>query len=71
MRGAVLHGLFVSAVKEGVMRRSYGLVTAPVFRVGIHHADRRYIDFSGVARCRDVMDWIALRVSDFIGSTDA
>jgi hypothetical protein len=62
MRGAVMHGLGLNLVKERLMRRSYGVVTQPIFRPGVDPQDRRSVDVIGVARCRDVMDWYARKV---------
>jgi hypothetical protein len=65
MRGAVMHGLGLNLVKERLMRRSYGVVSQPIFRPGVDPQNRRFVDIVGVARCRDVMDWYARKVPNF------
>ena len=62
MRDPVMHGLGLNLVKERLMRRSYGVVTQPIFRPSVDPQDRRSVDIIGVARCRDVMDWYARKV---------
>lgn len=62
MQGAVLHGLGYNLVKERLIRRSYGVISAPEFVAGQHPEDRRYVDESGTARCRGVMEWFACKV---------
>ena len=61
MRGAVLHSLGLN-VKERIMRRSYGVIHIPVFIPGTHPERLKTHDISGVARCKDVMKWYALKV---------
>lgn len=62
MRGAVLNGLGLNLIKERLMRRSYGITSHPVFVEGEHPVKRRYVDIDGTVRCRDVMNWYAIKV---------
>lgn len=62
MRGAVLYGLGLNMVKERLMRRSYGVTSNPAFVANIHNPRRKFVDVDGVERCRDFMDWYAVKV---------
>jgi hypothetical protein len=65
MRGAVLHGLGLNLVKERLMRRSYGVTSRPVFVPGRHPENLKYEDVDGTVRCKDVMEWYAIKVYSF------
>jgi len=62
MRGAVLYGLGSDFVKERILRRSYGLRSSPVFIEGKHPQSRKFTGVDGLPYCKDVMDWIAIKV---------
>lgn len=64
MRGAVLNGLGLNLIKERLMRRSYGITSRPTFVEGEHPLRRRYTDVDGTVRCRDVMNWYAIKVTN-------
>ena len=66
MRGAVLHGLGLHLVKERLMRRSYGVTSHPAFVVSLHPLHRKFVDVDGTERCKDVMDWYAIKVFTYI-----
>lgn len=63
MRGAVLHGLGLTSVKERIMRRSYGVCSNAIFIKDVHPESRKLVDAAGIIRCRDVMDWFAVKVT--------
>ena len=65
-----MHGLGLNLVKERLMRRSYGVVSQPIFRPGVDPQNRRFVDIVGVARCRDVMDWYARKVPNFMANSN-
>jgi len=62
LRGAVLHGLGLTSIKERLMRRSYGVSSHPAFIQGVHDEKRKWVDTAGDVRCRDVMEWFATKV---------
>ena len=66
MCGAVLHSLGLN-VKERVMRRSYGVIQMPVFIPNTHPERLKVLDYSGLARCRDVMKWYVVKVRRLSG----
>jgi hypothetical protein len=45
-----------------LMRRSYGVTTRPIFIPGRHPESLRFTDVDGTIRCRDVMEWYAIKV---------
>lgn len=67
MRGAVLYGLGLHLVKERLMRRSYGVTSHPAYVAGLHPQHRRFVDVDGTERCKDVMDWYAIKVASICG----
>lgn len=71
MRGAVMHGLGLNLVRERLMRRSYGVVSQPIFRPGVDPQSRRFVDIAGVARCRGVMDWYARKAHNLSNDSDS
>ena len=61
-RGAVLHMLGLNFVRERVMRRHYGFVTAIPFKEIYHPPSFKEKSLEGTFQCVSVMQWYANKV---------
>jgi hypothetical protein len=54
--GAVTMGIRSETVISRISKRTYGISTAPLFKVGVHPHDLKIEGDSGELRCRDVFN---------------